>query len=1607
MNNLIPLRDFTAERIPADAIIAKNVFSDLEAINPLAERSVMGSTTSPTFDPDIEKANQRAKSVQEPLYDFSLAENIRYQGGSEFSRLTPTADLEREYSMLKGGRWARKWSEFTDNFDYSFIGRYESMGASINAAEDELVGLNFDKIWGALSTENITDSAYKKTQRDRIREVTQPFYRYYDQGEAPIYSPEGMLGDLVPSLGFAAGGAAGMATDLIGSTIIRSAIATGVGAIAVGALYGVGAPALTNDFLRDKIGERSADIMLGYLTSAGATAILGGIGNGALKGGVKGIDEAVKATQLANKESANIYKAIVESADDVIGMGDNIISGGSKASNQMGAAFKVLRDKASMLNKKTIGAQITGHLALGYLTSGGEAAMEATNAQADYIDERYNEIVQGENRIPTEKELADIKEESKGVLGSVNKWNRVVLTVSNAIGMRGILADPLKDGFIKMMPIMFKDNIAGDFTTKKALWKLTKDWLVDSSKEGLEEMSQFGITEGAKEYYEKELEDRDFVSTLTDGVLGAVSSEGLYEGLLGAITGGGMTAFRTGKQLAFKSKEDTWQKALFGYDNKSVNAVADNLNKQFKNLKSIFDASNTTGLDGEKLDSKTVQSIVQDKSFNLLYSLYEAGLGSKVGLILDGLSSSMDAEHIQKFYGDLTDPKTNTKVSQLNEEQTKAFFYDQVRKYDKEAKQLATDVFNIGEYFADPFSLSTMEKLAENSIMTKLFRDKVKREQGNDITGTYKDTAFQKRQLNIFAKDQVKIAARRMFMARKYQKEFDSSLETLKQYHEKHPNTNLFQKITINGQEQSILDFVTPHEWGSTEFTTMIDNRITELEAQIASSKALSEGVASDSIEGITEETNVAETKELDGLKNLKTRIAKYGNLEDMLMKEAMSMFELDSLDNDLASEFRKYEEDLDNDIREVQDNAAIYEVLRDVFVTKKLNKNSLGRKGVKEYLNSILGDDYKKFSDDEIRLKIGFALAVADNKDAWLAQRKLANEDRKNKALDFYKEKGSYSRKSEDPKRIAEYQENVIRAYAVLNGLSNIKNSKQALVVTEQFEQKKNDPSYKKQYLANMFKIYEDSVKKKENNRTNKEDAAKGVTKYIQPGDNNRTSLSRYTISERGIFYKNDKGEEVPVSNSPTDFTKLEAHIKGTDAEGLKAFEEFEKDQRKERGEKIAKLEEEIKNLESSATPQNVDGVISLVDANTTKTKQIKIVETSGVTAVLANDSSLEDAVAFNISNKSFAVADGVSNAIFTADLSNVLVNLFVDNTIEDFKTQVNDLSEKYFIESFKILYEDWKKLTDQEVNFLSTLSYDSEEDKTYGDLAKKWRALIQGELYLNIGVVKVLQFLESREINQKDKFNFEESLIDLINNHKDTNIIALHRFAEASSTFVGYKIKSNNKLEVVQVGDSSITIIDKDGNIKFTKGLSKDPVTNAITSDLKKQKYKITSYEIDYIETDTIIISTDGVETEEKLKELVNTKITNDFIKDRSNKGFKGDDLGFIIVKPNKIGLQQVQSTEPNPLTILLKQKAIETAKKEYDEAIEEYKKDNDLSSKVTIMLDNFKEFKKEVNESKLKSVPLQESEIGGLRDMGLNDETLTYISMFKESGLLTVEC
>lgn len=1188
MNNLIPLRDFTAERIPADAIIAKNVFSDLEAINPLAERSVIGSTTSPTFDPDIEKANQRAKSVQEPLYDFSLAENIRYQGGSEFSRLTPTADLEREYSMLKGGRWARKFSEFRDNFDYAFAGNYESMGASINAAEDELVGMNFDKIWEAISTDNITDSAYKKTQRDRIREVTQPFYKYYAQGEAPIYSPEGMLGDLVPSIGFAAGGGAAMATDMIGAGIIKASIATGVGAIAVAALYGVGAPALTNDWLRDKIGERAADIMLGYLTSAGATAILGGIGNGALKSGAKGIDDVVKGAQNINKESANIYKAIVESTDNIAGMGDNIIKGGSNASTQMGKAFDVLKGKAATLNKKTIGTQIAGHLALGYLTSGGEAAMEATNAQADYIDERYNEIVQGENRIPTEQELADIKEESKGVLGSVNKWNRAILTVSNAIGMRGLLSDPLRNNFIKQIPFIFGEDVTGGFSTKKELFKYAKNWLVDAGKEAAEEMSQFGITEGAKEYYEKELEKRDNIDALVDGLLGAVSSEGLYEGLLGGLTGGGMTVFRAGSQVITKNKEDSWQKALFGYDNESVNKVAENLQKQLMSLKGIFDVSNTK--DMKDTNNQKLQQDIHDKSFNLLYSLYESGQGSKMGLILDNLSQSMSEEQIKNIYGGNKDSVTGKSVSQLSPEETQAYFRGVVKKYDKEAKQLATDIFNIGEYFVDPFSLSTMEKLADNSFMTKLFKDKKSRELGYDITGTYKETAFKKKQLNAFAKDQVKIAARRMFMARMYKQDFDSSLEQLKAYEEKHKDTNLFQKITIDGKTQSLLDFVTPHQWGTDEFNTMIDDRIKALETTAKVTETVGNKVASEGLAEMDNEQATKEKEELEGLRSLKSRVIKHGSLENMLFKEAISMFELDSLDDDLAAEFRKYEEDLDKSVKEVLDNRDVFESIKNAYANGKINRNKLSNKA-KDYLKKYFNKDkVGEVTNEEIIEFYQKRMAYADPQYTRLLIEKQENDikDLKEQARKIYEEKGIFGRESknlkgqDDPKRVEEFQNNLLRANTVLLGLSNIKNFKQSLIVTEQFEQKKNDPSYKKQYLVNMFEIYDKHTKKKDDNNTNKVNATKGVDKYIQPGDGGRESLKRYTISERGIFYKNDKGEEVPISTSPTDFTKLKNHIEGTDAEGLKAFTEFEKDQKKIRDEKITKLQEEIKNLES-----------------------------------------------------------------------------------------------------------------------------------------------------------------------------------------------------------------------------------------------------------------------------------------------------------------------------------------------------------------------------------------------------------------------------------------
>lgn len=1197
MNNLIPLRDFTAERIPADAIVARNIFSDLEAINPLVTRFSAPDPSIPMVNPDIEMANKKAKSVQAPLYDFSLAQNIRYQGGTPFTKSIPVRELEKEYATVKGGRWARKFSEMTDNFTSSFTDHFESTGHSINAAEDELMNMNFDEVLSSIANDNITDSAYRKAQRDRIREVTQPFYRYYEIGEAPIYSPEGMLGDIVPSIGYAAGSGAAMMSEVAGGLAIRALATTGVGAIALAALYGVGAPLLTNDYLRDKLGERNADIMLGYMTLAGGSALLGGISAGALKGGVKGIQEIGTATKLANKESANLYKAIVESADDVVMGADDILKGGNAASKQMGKAFDVLKGKAATLNKKVIGAQIGGHLLLGYLTSGGEAAMEATNAQLDYIDEQYNKIVRGENRIPTKEELAEIKEESKGVLESTNRWNRVILTISNAIGMRGILSSPITNNGIRNLPIAFRDDIVGDFTTKKALWKITKDWIADSGKEGIEEMSQFGISEGAKEYYEKELEERDFISTITDGALNAVSSEGLYEGLLGALVGGGMTALRTGKQVIFKSKDETWQKALFGYDNASVDAVAKNLNEQFKNLKAIFDVSNAKSLDAATSNSE-IQRELQNKTFDLLYALYESGQGSKMGLILDNLVDSMSEDSIKKLYGNAIDPKTNKRVSQLEEGEAKAYFMGVVREYDKEAKQLATDIFNIGEYFADPFSLSTMEKLADSSFMTKLFKDKKKREQGFDITGTYAETAFKKKQLNQFAKDQVKVAARRMFMARRYKDAFDGTLKDLKQYVEENPNSELISKITINGKTQSLLDFITPNQYGNEEFMNMLDNRIKEIEAV----QTLSDEIGTDTNVELGREQSEEEIRELEGLKGLKNKLSKYSGIEDMLYKEMVSFFELESLDKNLADQFRMYQDKLDRNIKEINDNAKIFETLNDIFITKTKNKRSLNSAKVRDYLNKILGGDYKDFTDADIRKKLEVLFAIEGNRDALLEAKRKQYDDQINEAKAKYESTGAFERKRDNPNVVASFQNNLIRSHKAIVGLDNIKKYKQSLVVTEQFESKKDDPEYKKQYLINMFEIYDKHIQKLNKTSENKVNAAKGVDKFIQPGDGGRKSLERYTISEKGIFYKQDDGSSFEVSTSPTDFTKLEAHIRNN-AGDTKEFDKFKKEQEEKRDTRIEIQQKEIDELNKKKlfTPDITKEDIDKIDNNIT----------------------------------------------------------------------------------------------------------------------------------------------------------------------------------------------------------------------------------------------------------------------------------------------------------------------------------------------------------------------------------------------------------------------
>lgn len=877
MNNLIPLRDFQPNDIPAEYNMVKTLLDPLKELVPLNE-----VVSKPTNNIQLTAKEQKAfsaanaignkKDLSTPMYTYKSALDYRYQNPTEgYSKLKDTEAIYGMNQSTSGriGRLSRQW---VDDFNFSFMGEYEGIGHTINSLQNSIADL--ENPLTALEEGGLTTTALIKASNDRMKAIEDPLYQIYGKGEsAPFFSTEGTLGQAIGSSGFTFGGIGRSVVDLASGSLIKAALASEVGAIALVPFYAAGAAA-TNDTVRTFVGEKVADTYLGWLTSATLGAALTGKATPS---------SMLKDVKNMGELKSKLWKAITNPENlalDPSSMMKSIGKQGYEALVKMGKAFK---------NINTYGKAAVG-LTYGYLSSSSESALEAFNAQLEFIDNQYQKIIE-EGRVPTEREIAKIKERSVYVTKDVNRLNRIILSASNMFEVRGIFKNPLINPYVKKMGIEYVEKEIAEATAKKAFSEATGSFttsitknqlrkrlgwelLYDSGIEGVEEISQDDINKGVKDYYSKELKDRDLVHSWSVAAHNSFTEDALYQGMIGAMTGIGSTAVRSAVQMYKANKGDeSFTKQVLGYDKEGADAVVENLNKNLNNLRLLYSDFTKLSTD-KKVDQNVLKShreSIEDTRFNMLLGLYQNGSSEKIQDIIDSIYKDMTPDYARKMYGDIK--VDGVSVSTMNDAEVTTFLNNEKTKIKNDVKEFALDQHNISELYDNPFDLSLIDQLFTGIPIVNLITGK-KKTKYDDKEMSYDDKVALLREKTKFTQDLINTSVYQRFKFKEQSETFKQTHKELIDYLDKNKDSFLHTVLKpLDDEDINIFDYITQSQYGTKQLLTRLDEAI---ETNKAALKL--ENETNTNIQGVNRSQQIEDlTKRIEGLEGIKSKFTHDG----------------------------------------------------------------------------------------------------------------------------------------------------------------------------------------------------------------------------------------------------------------------------------------------------------------------------------------------------------------------------------------------------------------------------------------------------------------------------------------------------------------------------------------------------------------------------------------------------------------------------------------------------------------------------------------------------------------------------------------------------------
>jgi len=648
-----------------------------------------GSPVSPvSFADQFNNAFDEGPKLNESDYVFTYSPNLDVRYKNE--RYDPRQNTEQIYANNQS-----QWDVFKiqlDRANDTFWSTAKSIYRGKALTYKNAVKGDFEGAYNAFldDFQNYNDFAASLQKQEE-----KPIYGQDDS----FWSFKGGLGSTIASSGFMGAALATSLVDTAGGEVMKRLAGTGLGNLVLGGIA-LGALGLASDD-QTLVGKETADITLGMILGSTESALISG-----------GIDKIIKTKDAVTKSKA-LYETIKQAKNS-----RELLKNTSSYFTQKYLGDTLL-DTASTLGKQakvvnTIGKGLKFTSAFGkqYIQHGSEAALEAIGAQSEYVRERLES-----NEVKDDAFYIDLKDKTRRIGQDIYDLNRVLLGATSFLQYGDIITGNSIKNIVKNSGV---ELVKGQWKSKSYVKRAVIEGIKDNSLEGLEEVSQLGITKGVFDYYKQNESESSKLQALSKGIESVWSTEGLHSFLSGFITGNMISGFKSLYNVPKGLSEGkSFNESLFQYDKGYQEKLAKALNDNIGTIGKLIKQSAT--FKDASLEQK--KELADRLLFNHVIS----------GIELGTFDANMD--NLNEMFSAKIGTEDHNYLLQVYKDQKGI---EQARQEISKKINLAKNsIDGFTSYFNNPFttgiidqleakvSKTQKEKLQENKEKAKMFNDLV------------------------------------------------------------------------------------------------------------------------------------------------------------------------------------------------------------------------------------------------------------------------------------------------------------------------------------------------------------------------------------------------------------------------------------------------------------------------------------------------------------------------------------------------------------------------------------------------------------------------------------------------------------------------------------------------------------------------------------------------------------------------------------------------------------------------------------------------------------------------------------------------------------------